>query len=154
MPAMRAAENDWLRSSARYWTTNLAARRWRRLRARWPWMTRRTASSPCWNNMGSKQQLIEFLGSQPRRVHFIGIGGCGMSGLARLLLQQGHHVTGSDLSPNGVKELQKMGAKICGGHSGANVAEGTELVVYSSAVNDQNVELQVADDMKIPRVRR
>ncbi len=51
--------------------------------------------------MGNKQQLIEFLGSRSRRVHFVGIGGCGMSGLARLLLQQGHRVTGSDMAPNG-----------------------------------------------------
>jgi UDP-N-acetylmuramate--L-alanine ligase/UDP-N-acetylenolpyruvoylglucosamine reductase len=105
--------------------------------------------------MGSKQQLIEFLGGGPRRVHFIGIGGAGMSGLARLLLQQGHRVTGSDLSPNGgVKELQKLGAKICSGHAGRNVGEDTELVVYTSAVNGENVELQAADDLKIPRVRR
>jgi len=105
--------------------------------------------------MGSKQQLIEFLGSGPRRVHFVGIGGCGMSGLARLLLQQGHYVTGSDMSPNGgVKELQKLGAKISSGHAGRNVAEDMELVVYTSAVNEQNVELRAADELKIPRVRR
>jgi UDP-N-acetylmuramate--L-alanine ligase/UDP-N-acetylenolpyruvoylglucosamine reductase len=105
--------------------------------------------------MGSKQGLIEFLGSRPRRVHFVGIGGCGMSGLARLLLQQGHYVTGSDVSPNGgMKELQKLGAKISSGHAGRNVSAGMELVVYTSAVNDENIELQAADELKIPRVRR
>lgn len=105
--------------------------------------------------MGSKQQLIEFLGGGPRRVHFVGIGGCGMSGLARLLLQQGHHVTGSDLLSNGgMKELQKLGAKIHSGHAGRNVDEGTELVVYTSAVNGENAELQAANELKIPRVRR
>ena len=105
--------------------------------------------------MGNKQQLIEFLGSQPRRVHFVGIGGCGMSGLARLLLQQGHRVTGSDMAPNGgMKELQKLGARIYSGHTGQNISEGTELVVYTSAVGGENVELQAAAELKIPRVRR
>jgi UDP-N-acetylmuramate--L-alanine ligase/UDP-N-acetylenolpyruvoylglucosamine reductase len=105
--------------------------------------------------MGSKQQLIEFLGSRPRQVHFVGIGGCGMSGLARLLLQQGHRVTGSDMATNGgIKELQKLGARIHSGHATQNIGEGTELVVYTSAVGDENVELQAAAELKIPRVRR
>jgi UDP-N-acetylmuramate--L-alanine ligase/UDP-N-acetylenolpyruvoylglucosamine reductase len=105
--------------------------------------------------MASKQQLIEFLSSRPRRVHLVGIGGCGMSGLARLLLQQGHRVTGSDLSPNGdMKELVKLGAKITSGHTGRNVSEDTELVVYTSAVDDGNPELRAADELKILRVRR
>ncbi|MGA2604574.1 MAG: UDP-N-acetylmuramate--L-alanine ligase [Verrucomicrobiia bacterium] len=105
--------------------------------------------------MGDKQQLIEFLGSRQRRVHFVGVGGCGMSGLARLLLQQGHRVTGSDMAPNGgMKELQKLGARIYSGHATQNISEGTELVVYTSAVGNENVELQAAAELKIPRVRR
>ena len=105
--------------------------------------------------MVNKQQLIDFLGSRPRRVHLVGIGGCGMSGLARLLLQQAHRVSGSDVALNGTtKELQKLGAKIHGGHASRNVTEETELVVYSSAVGSDNVELLAADDLRIPRVRR
>jgi UDP-N-acetylmuramate--alanine ligase len=105
--------------------------------------------------MANRQQLIDFLGSGPRRVHFVGIGGCGMSGLARLLLQQGHNVSGSDLAPNGgTKDLQKLGAKIHSGHATKNVGEDTELVVYTSAVGKDNVELQAADERKILRVRR
>ncbi|HTS17141.1 MAG TPA: UDP-N-acetylmuramate--L-alanine ligase [Verrucomicrobiae bacterium] len=105
--------------------------------------------------MGDKQQLIEFLGSRPRSVHFVGIAGCGMSGLARLLLQQGHRVSGSDMAPNGgAKELQKLGARIHAGHAPQNIHEGTELVVYTSAVGGENVELQAAAELKIPRVRR
>jgi UDP-N-acetylmuramate--L-alanine ligase/UDP-N-acetylenolpyruvoylglucosamine reductase len=105
--------------------------------------------------MANRQQLIDFLGGGPRRVHFVGIGGCGMSGLARLLLQQGHHVSGSDLSPNGgMKDLQKLGAKIHSGHAAKNVSGDTELVVYTSAVGGENVELQAADERKILRVRR
>ncbi|HUI06696.1 MAG TPA: UDP-N-acetylmuramate--L-alanine ligase [Verrucomicrobiae bacterium] len=105
--------------------------------------------------MVNKQQLIDFLGSRPRRVHLVGIAGCGMSGLARLLLQQAHAVTGSDVALNGTtKELQKLGARIHSGHAGRNVSEDTELVVYSSAVSSDNVELRAADELKIPRVRR
>src|ERR1700722_10747927 len=128
---------------------------WRTPRARWLWTTPRSAWPNFWNNMVNRQQLIDFLGSRPRRVHFVGIGGSGMSGLARLLLQQGHQVNGSDLSPNGgMKDLQKLGAKIHSGHAARNVSEDTELVVYTSAVGKENVELQAADERKIPRARR
>ena len=130
-------------------------RAWRMPRVCWPWTTRRSDWRDFWNNMANRQQLIDFLGGKPRRVHFVGIGGCGMSGLARLLLQQGHLVSGSDLSPNGgTKDLQKLGARIYTGHAAKNVGEDTELVVYTSAVNGENVELQAADERKIPRVRR
>jgi UDP-N-acetylmuramate--alanine ligase len=105
--------------------------------------------------MVNRQQLIDFLGTGPRRVHFVGIGGCGMSGLARLLVQLGHHVSGSDMSPNGTtKELHKLGVKIHSGHSARNVSEESELVVYTSAVNEDNIEVQVADELQIPCVRR
>ena len=105
--------------------------------------------------MVTRQQIIDFLGAGPRRVHLVGVGGCGMSGLARLLVQLGHHVSGSDRTPNDTtKELQKLGVKIFSGHSGRNVADETELVVYTSAVNGENVEVQAADELKIPRVRR
>src|SRR5580698_10572005 len=128
---------------------------WRTPPVRWRWTTLRSVWRNFWNNMVNRQQLIDFLGTQPRRVHFVGIGGSGMSGLARLLLQQGHHVNGSDLSPNGgTKELQKLGAKIHSGHAARNISEDTELIVYTSAVGKENVEIQAADERKIPRVRR
>jgi UDP-N-acetylmuramate--alanine ligase len=105
--------------------------------------------------MQTKQQLIEFLGAKPRRVHFIGIGGCGMSGLARLLIQQGHQVTGSDMSPNGeTTGLRKMGGRIHTGHAARHLHPETELVVYTSAVSAENQELQAATELKIPCVRR
>jgi|YelNatPaOPRAMG01_1025707.scaffolds.fasta_scaffold02533_1 UDP-N-acetylmuramate--L-alanine ligase/UDP-N-acetylenolpyruvoylglucosamine reductase len=103
----------------------------------------------------TKQQLTEFLGSGPRRVHFVGIGGAGMSGLARLLLQQGHRVTGSDAAPNGeVKPLEKLGARVWTGHAREHVQPDTELLVHTSAVNGANAELQAAADLRIPVVRR
>ena len=105
--------------------------------------------------MLTRQQLIDFLGAQPRRVHFVGIGGCGMSGLAKLLLQQGHIVTGSDLSSNGeTTGLKKLGAKIFVGHAGQNVRPDTELVVFTSAVTAENVEFMASEELKIPAVRR
>jgi len=105
--------------------------------------------------MLTRQQLIDLLGAQPRRVHFVGIGGCGMSGLARLLLQQGHTVTGSDLAPNGeTTGLKKLGAKTYVGHAAKHVRLDTELVVYTSAVTEANEELRAAAELKIPAVRR
>ncbi|MGA2222424.1 MAG: UDP-N-acetylmuramate--L-alanine ligase [Verrucomicrobiia bacterium] len=105
--------------------------------------------------MLTKQQLIEFLGAGPCRVHFVGVGGIGMSGLAKILLHQGHLVTGSDLSPNGeTKGLKELGAIIYRGHSADHVKPDTELVVYTSAVNGENEELQAAAELKIPSVRR
>ena len=105
--------------------------------------------------MLTRQQLIDLLGAQPRRVHFVGIGGCGMSGLARLLLQQGHTVTGSDLAPNGeTTGLKKLGAKTYVGHAAKHVRPDTELVVYTSAVTEANEELQAAAELQIPAVRR
>src|SRR5205823_4264904 len=105
--------------------------------------------------MLTRQQLIEFLGAQPRRVHFVGIGGCGMSGLARLLLQQGHHVSGSDLSTNGeTTDLRKLGVKIYTDHAAKHIKPDIELLVYTSAISGENEELQAAQELKIPAVRR
>ena len=104
--------------------------------------------------MQTKQQLIEFLGAKPRRVHFVGIGGCGMSGLARLLLQQGHQVIGSDIAPNGeTTGLRKLGAKIHTGHAARHVHSDTDLLVYTSAVTPDNDELKAAAELKIPTVQ-
>jgi UDP-N-acetylmuramate--L-alanine ligase/UDP-N-acetylenolpyruvoylglucosamine reductase len=104
----------------------------------------------------TKQQLIDFLAAKPRRVHFIGIGGVGMSGLARLLIQQGHAVTGSDAAPNGLADaLRALGAKIHTGHAAANLPKDAELVVFTSAVTaGTNTELDAAETRGLPCVRR
>lgn len=82
--------------------------------------------------------------------HFIGIGGISMSGIARLLLQQGYQVSGSDLkdSPR-LEKLRKMGAKINIGHKEENLGEA-EIVVVSSAIPSHNVEYRKALAQKIP----
>lgn len=94
------------------------------------------------------------MGEIPQNVHFIGIGGVGMSGLAALLLARGHRVSGSDLSPSlFTAKLSAQGAVIYAGHSAENVA-GAELVVVSSAIAPENPELVAARARGIPVVRR
>ena len=106
--------------------------------------------------MVNKQQLIEFLGDRPRRVHFVGIGGVGMSGLARILVAAGapRDRVGrvAQRRDEGVAEVGRQ--NLHSGHAAEHVGDDTELVVYTSAVNGENVELQAAAELKIPRVRR
>ena len=103
----------------------------------------------------SRQQVMEFLSARPRVVHFVGIGGAGMSALAKLLVEQGHFVSGCDLAPNGeTTKLRQMGVRIESGHHARHVKTETELLVYTSAVNGQNAELAAAAEQGIPSVRR
>lgn len=90
-----------------------------------------------------------------KNIHFIGIGGIGMSGIAEILLSQGFQITGSDLNENeNTKHLEKFGAKIFYGHKPENV-HNSEVVVYSSAVHiDENAETIEAKRMGIPIIRR
>jgi UDP-N-acetylmuramate--alanine ligase len=89
-----------------------------------------------------------------KSVHFIGIGGIGMSGIARLLLNQGYSVSGSDIRESSItKELRAQGAKIFIGHNAKNVGD-VDLVTYSSAINYQNSELLSAIERNIPVVKR
>ncbi|WP_457625972.1 UDP-N-acetylmuramate--L-alanine ligase [Persephonella sp.] len=89
-----------------------------------------------------------------RQIHFIGIGGSGMNGIAQVLLNQGFTVTGSDLKESQtVINLRQMGAKIFIGHNPKNV-EGADVVVYSSAVKEDNPELKKAREMGIPTIPR
>ena len=89
-----------------------------------------------------------------RHIHFVGIGGAGMSGIAQVLLNQGYQVSGSDLNVTPVTEaLAGQGAVIRQGHAADNVA-GADVVVISSAVNDDNPEVQAAREAKIPVIPR
>lgn len=88
------------------------------------------------------------------KVHFIGIGGIGMCGLAELLRNMGAQVSGSDLSENAqTQRLARMGIKIYQGHAAENI-NGSEVVVYSSAVKPNNPEFAAALKNKIPLIRR
>ena len=87
-------------------------------------------------------------------VHFIGIGGAGLSAIARVLMQQGTQVSGSDLVLSPVAEaLARDGARVFAGHRAENVT-GAELVVVSSAVPVSNVEVQAARAAGIPVLKR
>ena len=91
---------------------------------------------------------------KPQRVHFIGIGGIGMSGIAEILLNLGNTVSGSDLRNTFITErLASLGATIFEGHAAANVI-GAGVVVTSSAVNERNPEVVEALRRKIPVIPR
>jgi UDP-N-acetylmuramate--alanine ligase len=93
--------------------------------------------------------------SSIKKLHFIGIGGIGMSGIAEILLDQGFIITGSDRSPSEVTEhLESLGAKIFIGHNTKNIDLDVDVVVYSSAVMIDNPEVVEALQRKIPTVRR
>jgi len=88
------------------------------------------------------------------RIHFVGIGGAGMGGIAEVLLNLGYEVSGSDLKANAVTQrLAGLGAKIFVGHTAANVA-GCDVVVVSTAVHETNPEIGAARAAHIPVVRR
>jgi len=87
-------------------------------------------------------------------VHFIGIGGIGMSGIAEIMLRIGYMVQGSDAKPSAnVERLRALGAKISIGHDAANV-EGASAVVYSTAVKPDNPEMVAGRERRLPLVRR
>jgi UDP-N-acetylmuramate--alanine ligase len=87
-------------------------------------------------------------------IHFVGIGGSGMSGIAEVLLNLGYEVQGSDLKPSGVTaRLESLGAKVMLGHRAENV-DGADVVVVSSAINESNPEVARALAARIPVVKR
>lgn len=89
-----------------------------------------------------------------RRVHFVGIGGVGMSGIAEVLCTLGYQVSGSDNADNAVtRRLTQLGATVHKGHAAANVL-GTDCVVVSSAIKPDNPELMEARAQRIPIVPR
>ena len=89
-----------------------------------------------------------------KRVHFIGIGGAGMAGIAEVLLNLGYAVSGSDLKAGAATaRLGKLGAKVRTGHAATNV-KGADVVVVSSAVHEDNPEVRAARAARVPVVRR
>lgn len=89
-----------------------------------------------------------------KKIHFVGIGGIGMSGIAEVLNNLGFIVTGSDTAKNStIERLTSLGIKVSRGHSADNVG-GADLVVYSSAVKTDNPELVQARDNYIPVIKR
>lgn len=91
---------------------------------------------------------------QFKKIHFVGIGGIGMSGIAEVLHNMGYEITGSDIRESDtVRRLKELGIKISIGHSESNV-NSTDVVVYSSAVKDDNPEILKAKSLGIPVIPR
>ncbi|MGH9732996.1 MAG: UDP-N-acetylmuramate--L-alanine ligase [Candidatus Acidiferrales bacterium] len=89
-----------------------------------------------------------------KRIHLVGIGGSGMSGIAEILLSIGYAVSGSDVKPSPVTErLRNLGATIFEGHKAENI-QGAHVVVASSAVHPDNVEVLEAHRLKVPVIPR
>ena len=89
-----------------------------------------------------------------QRIHFVGIGGSGMSGIAEVLLNQGYLISGSDINLSAtVKRLKSVGMEIFLGHDKDNI-EGADVIVKSSAVTWENPEIAAAHQLGIPVVRR
>ena len=89
-----------------------------------------------------------------QRIHLVGIGGIGMSGIAEVLLTLGYSVSGSDVKPSGITtRLRSLGATIFEGHRASQV-EGAHVVVTSSAVKTDNPEVGEAHRRKIPVIPR
>ena len=89
-----------------------------------------------------------------KNIHFIGIGGIGMCGIAEVMLNQGYQVSGSDVAQNdNVTRLIQLGAKIKIGHAADNI-EQADVVVVSSAISEENPELISAHKSGIPVVPR
>ena len=89
-----------------------------------------------------------------KHIHFVGIGGAGMSGIAEVLLNLGYQVSGSDLTSNGVTDrLTTLGARVAIGHREENI-DGANAVVVSTAVRSDNPEVLAARHRRIPIVPR
>lgn len=89
-----------------------------------------------------------------RQIHFVGIGGAGMGGIAEVLLNEGYFVTGSDIMESAVTgRLTSLGAKIAFSHAAENI-DGASVVVVSSAIRADNVEVVAAQERRIPVIQR
>ena len=89
-----------------------------------------------------------------QRIHFVGIGGSGMSGIAEVLVGLNYTVSGSDIAESSsVARLKGLGIEVSIGHTASNV-DGADVLVVSSAVNDANPEIKAAKDQRIPIVPR
>jgi UDP-N-acetylmuramate--alanine ligase len=97
---------------------------------------------------------FDFIKDKNKKVHFIGIGGISMSGLAEILIENGYKVSGSDMKSSNITEkLEKLGAEFYLGHSEDNLTD-SDLVVYTAAVSEDNPELLKAQASGIPTMDR
>lgn len=89
-----------------------------------------------------------------KHIHFVGIGGAGMGGIAEVLKNLGYKVTGSDIKENAItKRLESLGVNVAIGHAAKNITD-TDVIVVTSAIDEKNEELVAARNNRIPIVRR
>jgi len=89
-----------------------------------------------------------------RSIHFIGVGGCGMSGIAEFVLTEGGAVSGSDVKASAATDrLGRLGADVHVGHAGGHIPGGTDLVVHTAAVKDENPEMAEARRRGLPLLK-
>lgn len=101
-----------------------------------------------------RQNLADQQMGRIRHIHFVGVGGVGMGGIAEVLINLGYSVSGSDIVSNPVtNRLKSLGATVVIGHDASNVA-ASDVVVVSSAITEDNQELVAARQQRIPIVRR
>lgn len=92
---------------------------------------------------------------KPIHIHFIGIGGISMSGLAEILLKENFQISGSDSKESELTDkLTALGASICYGQRASNITDNTDLVVYTAAIHPDNAELKAAVEKGIPTLTR
>ena len=92
---------------------------------------------------------------EPIHVHFIGIGGISMSGLAEVLLKEGFAVSGSDAKESALTDhLEQMGARVFYGQKASNIIEGIDVVVYTAAIHEDNEEFMEAKRQNLPMLSR
>ena len=107
---------------------------------------------PSINNVAKTNDVPQM--GRIRHIHFVGIGGSGMGGIAEVILNLGYEVSGSDLGTNNVtRRLQKLGARVTQGHAEENIQD-SDVVVISSAVKSDNSEVRAAKRMRIPVIPR
>lgn len=93
--------------------------------------------------------------NRPIKIHFMGIGGISMSGLAEVLLERGFTITGSDMKPSPItKKLEDHGASIIYGQKAENITDDMDLVVYTAAIHPDNPEYQAVIEKGIPHMDR
>ncbi|MFW5426609.1 MAG: UDP-N-acetylmuramate--L-alanine ligase [Methylophagaceae bacterium] len=99
-------------------------------------------------------KLTSAMQSRVKHIHFIGIGGVGMGGIAEVLLNLGYQISGSDLQENTlIEHLRELGATVMIGHDASHLAN-TDVVVVTTAINAENPELLAAKELRIPVVPR
>jgi len=102
-----------------------------------------------------KLYLEELVNKKINLIHFIGIGGTSMSGLALISLKRGINVSGSDMKESPYTEkLKSKGATIFIGHNAENISNTCDLVIFSAAINEQNPEMKKAKELNIPMLER